>query len=457
MRILLVHSYYRLRGGEDVVFEAEAKMLESFGHEVYCYTKNNEDLVGKSRLTNVKNTIWNQTVANEITALIDQHGIEFVHFHNTFPSISPLAIRAAHRAGAVTVQTLHNSRPLCAAGVCYRDHQPCTDCVQSTFGYSAIRHACFHDSRMATGAVVLKNYIHRVRHTYLNFLDVAIAPTHYVRERYQASTVPYCPIAVKPHFLETNLTEGDGSGGYAMFVGRLSEEKGLRTLLDAWPKLKQRLDLKIVGKGPLEGEVRARSSQPTRSDHTANAGNRITYLGQLSQEQVYDAMGNAALLVLPSHCAESFGRVVIEAFAKGTPVVCANQGGQAELVHPGVGGTFISGDAIDLAKVIDSLVGAPDRSLSAMRTDARREYERHYTAEINHEQLQRIYTEATRRRWPDRATVRDERKHHPASLKRIDPMSPSLKSRRNTPQESDVQRDTNDELGRRASTGPETR
>lgn len=415
MRILLVHSYYRLRGGEDVVFEAEANMLESFGHEVFRYTRRNEDLVAQGRLANFKNTIWNREVADDITRLIRSQRIDVAHFHNTFPAISPLSIRAAHRAGAVTVQTLHNSRPLCAAGVCYRDHQPCTACIGKTFALPAIQHACFHDSRMATSAVVLKNLVHRAKKTFQNYLDVAIAPTKYVRDRYVSSNFPFAPIVVKPHFIDVELATGAGRGGYALFVGRLSEEKGLRTLLEAWPKLRGHLPLKIIGKGPLENEVRDVAANSLRHDQNNPPCNAVEHLGQLDQHSVYDAIGDAAVLILPSHCAESFGRVVIEAYAKGTPVVCANQGGQAELVHPGVGGTFQSGDADDLARVIDSLItltnNQPDAAangpgryevLDAMRPLARLEYEQYYTAAINHDRLQQIYTNAIAKRWPDR-------------------------------------------------------
>ncbi|MCM2372989.1 glycosyltransferase family protein [Aporhodopirellula aestuarii] len=122
--VLLVRSYDRLRGGKDVVFEAEADMLEGFGHEVMCYTRRNEDMVNQGRPANRRNTDWNRAVVDDIFRMIQEHRIEFEHSHDTFPANSPLSIRAAHEADAVTVQTLHNSRPLCATAVCYRDNQP---------------------------------------------------------------------------------------------------------------------------------------------------------------------------------------------------------------------------------------------------------------------------------------------------------------------------------------------
>jgi glycosyltransferase involved in cell wall biosynthesis len=469
MRILLVHSYYRLRGGEDVVFEAEAEMLATFGHEVRTYTRYNSELLDQGRLTNFTNTIWNRKVANEISDLVREHRIEIVHFHNTFPAISPLAIQAAHEAGAVTVQTLHNSRKLCAAGVCYRDHQPCTKCVRKSFALPAILHGCYHDNRMATAAVVLKNWLHRTNRTFEKYLDVAIAPTHFVRERYEDSDYPISRIVVKPHFVERDLECGDGRGGFALFVGRLSEEKGVRTLLDAWPRLRNRLPLKVIGQGPLEAELIALADRSAANSGQDIDRNEIEYLGQLSQTEVYAAMGDAAVLILPSHCAESFGRVVIEAFAKGTPVICANQGGQAELVHPGVGATFRSGDADDLARVIDELISESSlmtdgsvrphfEILNAMRPVARLEYETHYNALINHERLQQIYSDAMARRWPhlepspktsqiDEATEVFSQSH---SLAAVSSMAANVP----VSIHDDVNGNTNHKLGRRTSTGP---
>ncbi|MCC9658713.1 glycosyltransferase family 4 protein [Rhodopirellula halodulae] len=380
MRILAVHSYYRQRGGEDVVFDAETELLQQRGHDVVRFTRQNDSLSGGSALSNAQATIWNRVVARDLVRAIQDHGSELVHFHNTFPAISASAIRAAHESGTATVLTLHNSRLLCPRAVCFRAGQPCEQCVASRFNLPAIRHGCFHDSRMASAVVALNNWLHRNRKTYQRFLDLAIAPTHFVKQRYEASSYPMPPIEVKPHFVEAHLEPGQGDGGYALFVGRLSEEKGLNILLDAWQQLSQPLPLKLIGDGPMIGMMK---SLPEN----------IEYLGRLDQESVYRAMADAAVLILPSHCAESFGRVVVEAFASGTPVITANQGGQAELVHSLVGATFESGNAKSLADVVDRFVIEAEQSI-AMREVARQEYEDKYSADSNYEWLIRLYHEA---------------------------------------------------------------
>lgn len=325
----------------------------------------------------------------------------------------------------------------------------------------AIRNACFHDSRLATGVVAIQNWLHRTRKTYLRSLNLAIAPTEFVKKRYVDSGHPMPPIVVKPHFVETGLPFGQGDGGYALFVGRLSEEKGLKVLLDAWDRLTQPIPLKIIGDGPLQ--------------HLLNVSrDNVEYLGRLDQDDVYKTMADAAMLILPSHCAESFGRVVVEAFACGTPVVCANQGGQAELVHPGVGALFESGNASELASVVDRFVENAEETI-AMRDAARSEFVAKYSDEINHRQLLDIYYQAlTLRGRTDVSRMKDfnlrvDPKHamtrsysempstesEAAKL----PLDPSSTPTNNNASEPEPPRRTesmrgHDELGRWASTGP---
>jgi glycosyltransferase involved in cell wall biosynthesis len=177
---------------------------------------------------------------------------------------------------------------------------------------------------------------------------------------------------------------GSGRGGYALYVGRLSQEKGVETLLDAWSRLRHPLPLKIVGDGPLASAV---ATAATRLESVA-------YLGRRSRADVQALMADAAVLICPSIFYETFGQVVIEAFAVGTPVVTTAGGAAAELVAgTGAGELVAPGDAADLARALDYLF--TDRStLSSMRAAARAQYEAHYTAGANYAQLMQIYRDA---------------------------------------------------------------
>jgi glycosyltransferase involved in cell wall biosynthesis len=191
-------------------------------------------------------------------------------------------------------------------------------------------------------------------------------------------------IAIKPNFIHPDPGPGNGQGGYAVFIGRLSPEKGIKTLLSAWTQLAGRLPLKIVGDGPLAENVKAAANQ------TAS----IEWLGRRQPPEVLSLLGEAACLVMPSIWYETFGRTIIEAYAKGTPVVASRLGAMAELVHDGHSGLlFEPGDPADLALKIHALLDDPARTIG-MRRAARREYEDKYTAETNYEMMMAIYAEA---------------------------------------------------------------
>ncbi|XHX79780.1 MAG: glycosyltransferase family 4 protein [Stenomitos frigidus ULC029] len=193
--------------------------------------------------------------------------------------------------------------------------------------------------------------------------------------------LPAEKFAFKTNFLHPAPTPGDGKGGYALFVGRLSVEKGLGVMLDAWRQLGGKIPLKILGDGPMSSLVtEAMQEMP-----------EIEWLGRRSLEEVYEVVGKAAFLVFPSEWYETFGRVAIEAFARGTPVVASNIGAITELVdHKRTGMHFRPGDPTDLAAKIDWLLTHP-LELSQMRTAVRAEFEHKYTAEDNYKRLMEIY------------------------------------------------------------------
>ena len=189
---------------------------------------------------------------------------------------------------------------------------------------------------------------------------------------------------VKPNFVEDPPAAGTGAGGYALFVGRLSAEKGLSTVLEAWQRLGRAIPLKIVGEGPLADSVEA-----TAADEFG-----VEYLGRRPLPEVYDLMGDARFLVQPSEWYEPFGRVAIEALARGTPVIASDLGGMAELIdHGRTGRLFRPGDAGDLAAAVDWALAHPGE-LATMRGCARAEFEAKYTAERNYRHLIAIYRRA---------------------------------------------------------------
>ncbi len=387
MRVLLVHNFYQQRGGEDQVFADEAALLEAHGHQVFRYTVHNDDVTGMNVLALAKSTIWNTQACKAIRTRLHRHRPDVVHFHNTLPLISPAAYHAVRSEGFPVVQTLHNYRLLCPGVLFLRDDHVCEACLGRHVAWPGLVHGCYRGSRMATGAVTAMLAAHRALGTWHTKVNVYIAPSEFVRQKFVQGGIPVRSITVKPHFIYPEQEEGFGEGGYALFVGRLSREKGVDTLLSAWDHLASLIPLKIVGDGPLASVVTEKSRQRPE----------ITWLGQQPAQEVLRLMGRASMVIVPSTSYETFGRTVIEAFAVGTPVVASNIGAIAELIdHERTGRLFQRGDPDDLMDQVVWMLTHPAQR-NRMRKAVRAEYEEKYTAERNYALLMDIYTSTTQR------------------------------------------------------------
>jgi glycosyltransferase involved in cell wall biosynthesis len=384
MNILVAHNYYKLAGGEDQCVAAEVAMLRAHGHHVTQYCLSNDATDGLGRLKLASRTIWSRPAFQDVRRLIRVHRPQVVHFHNTLPLISPAAYYAAHAEGVPVVQTLHNFRLVCVNPNLFRDGKPCEDCLGKMTPWRGVVHNCYRDSRAASAAVAAMVAAHWLFGTWRNAVDAYIALSEFSRRKFIEGGLPANKIAIKSNFVYPEPRTGDGNGGYALYVGRLSVEKGLQTLLKAWQSLKEAVPLKIAGDGPLAPLVQ----------EAAARNPAIQWLRDVSHEKVYDLIGAAAFLILPSQCYENAPRVLVEAFAKGTPVVASKLGAMAETIDVGRNGLlFAPGNPEDLTTKARSLF-ADLPTLKRMRRIARETFDQNFTAEVNHEALMAIYTSA---------------------------------------------------------------
>lgn len=386
MRILVAHNSYQQAGGEDQCVADEAVMLATHGHEVTQYRLSNNAVDSMGRLALGARTVWSGSAASDLQRLIRTYRPEVVHFHNTLPLISPSGYYAARKEGVPIVQTLHNFRIACVNALLFREGEVCEDCLGGSLLWRGVIRRCYRGSSSASAAIAAMVAVHRTAGTWRRAVDAYIALTDFSRRKFIAAGLPADRIAVKSNFACRDPGPGLGDGGYAIFVGRLSGEKGLSTLLEAWRRLHGAVPLKIVGDGPLAPAVEA----------AARKG-EVEWLGAVPQDSVYRLIGEAAFLVLPSECYENFPRVVIEAFAKSTPVIASCLGAMAEIVEDGETGLhFRPGDPEDLADKVRSVLRDPS-SLERMRRSARLTFERKFTAQTNHETLMAIYERARAR------------------------------------------------------------
>ncbi|MGC4049641.1 MAG: glycosyltransferase family 4 protein [Paludibaculum sp.] len=385
LNILLTHNFYQQSGGEDSVFEQEYDLLRQRGHKVVRLTRDNRSVESMGRLPLIRSTFWNSEVAREVKEIIHSEKIDLVHSHNTFPLISPSIYTAAKEAGVPIVQTIHNYRLVCAAATLTRNGQPCDDCSTSNSMIPAVFHRCYRSSTAATLVLTGMLRAHRVAGTWTSKVTRYIALTQFMKTKLVAGGLPAEKITVKPNFYPDRLSPRKTLGRFALFVGRLSPEKGPGILLDAWSK-DVRLPLTIVGSGPEHDSISKRAlNMPD-----------VRVVGPQSSQQVFDLMRDAYCLIVPSLWYEGFPMVIIEAFAAGLPVLVSGHGSLAEIVEDGSTGLhFRPGDSDDLAAKVGRLVSSP---LDAQRMGhaARAEFESKYTADSNYRMLEEIYGEALR-------------------------------------------------------------
>ena len=384
LKILVAHNRYQQAGGEDGVVEREAAMLVRAGHQVELLTFHNETITTPlARMQAAARSFYSTRSYRQTVAALQCFQADILHVHNFLPNLSPSVFFAANAARVPVVQTLHNYRLLCANALLYREGAPCEQCIDQRSFLPGVRHACYRGSRMGSAVVGGGMAIHAALGTWIHRVDRYIALTRFAAQKLGQSRIPPGRIRIKPNFI-ADPGVGHGSGGFALFAGRLSEEKGIETLLAADALGNLPIPIHIAGDGPLLAQVRQAARRP---------GSELVVLGARSAAQLQDLMKQAALLLVPSLFYEGFPLVVVEALSVGLPVVASRVGGLPEIVEEGVSALLHTpGDPAALAGAIQSFLAQPAR-IVAMRAAARSLYLARYTEAANCQALLEIYQE----------------------------------------------------------------
>lgn len=374
MRILTIHNKYQLRGGEDESSDAEDKLLRDRGHDVLRYEVSNAKIVPGRYIQVGLQTVYSPASYKEIRTALVNFRPDIAGIQNFFPLVSPAAYFACVREHVPVIQTLRNYRLLCPNALLYRDGAVCEDCLGKSVPWPGVVHGCYRGSVLGSAAVASMISVHHWMKTWQGRISLYVALSEFSRKKFIEGGLPASKIVVKPNFVYPDPGYSPAPGRFALFVGRLTKEKGIETLLAAWRKLKTDATLRIVGDGPLQAAVKS----------TARDCPNIQYDGQLKVREVYDLMGAASFMIVPSQWYETFGRVVAEGFAKGTPALVSDLGALAELVEPGrTGWKFRASDVDNLSATLDNILANPQNAV-AMRSAARDEFVSKYTAEINY-------------------------------------------------------------------------
>lgn len=381
MKILIVHNYYKIPGGEDTVVKAETELLRKNGHEVILYTRSNDELSKFSGIRKLKlpfMTVFNRGVYKDIRGLIKKEDIEIVHVHNTLNVVSPSVYYAALKEKVPVVQTIHNFRLLCPGALFLKNGCVCEECLSKGVLH-AVKNKCYRGSRLETLAVAVTLLIHRATGIYKKINYICLTDFNKEKMLNMKGIRPE-KIFVKPNFMPADTKFSEDSDEYYIYAARLEEAKGIRVLLDAFSdeRLRNR-KLMIIGSGPLLEECREIVLQKDLSN--------VTLKGQVPNETAKELISKARALILPTLWYEGFPMTIVESYSKGTPVIASNIGNPAVLVEEGITGTLFNvGDKSSLA---DAVMRIED--FKNIRDTTYQTFLTKYSSEKNYEMLMKIY------------------------------------------------------------------
>lgn len=382
MKILVIHNEYLQRGGEDTVFAQEQELLASRGHEVASLLFSNATIsTAWDKVKYSLKCIYNRDAYQLVLEKLKTFQPDVIHVHNFFYVASPAIFYAAKKMGIPVVMTLHNYRLICPSAFLFHNGDIYRDSIHKIFPLSAVAKKVWNNSFFLTASIVLCTGIHKMLGTFRKHVDGFIVFTEFSRNLFLDSSLQLSKESffIKPNFSEDNGATTAERGNYFLFVGRLSEEKGLNILLKASEQ--GPFTLKILGDGPLREKVEAYASRyPT-----------IEYLGKRPQEEVRGFMQQARALIFPSIWYEGMPMVILEAFSCGTPVIASRLGNPQSMITEGVNGLFFAPkDAENMVEAVRKLNDSPDLQ-QTLSEGARATYEQHYSPQQNYDTLIDIY------------------------------------------------------------------
>jgi glycosyltransferase involved in cell wall biosynthesis len=350
VRILIVHNAYRHPGGEDTCVSNEFDALRGAGHDVRLFAP--QSPAGLGAIVGAIKAPFGGGAVSSLGGILRDWTPEVLHAHNLFPLLSPRIFKDAKARGVVTVQTLHNFRPLCLNGLFMTPSlEVCERCPTQESYRPGILRGCYRKSPAQSSALAAHLSLADSQDWY-DHVDRFIAPSEFLKEKYVRYGFPSSRITVQGHFVRSTAPEGASPAQpYVLYLGRLSEEKGVRWLLSLFGKSNGPMRLVTAGSGPLEAEVRAAE------------GPFCHWAGRVEGELKRKWIREATAIVLASECYENFPLAVAEGNVEGTPAIVARQGGMAELVREGeTGETFTLHNETDFWFALSRLQSRVDRS-----------------------------------------------------------------------------------------------
>ncbi|TET09972.1 MAG: glycosyltransferase family 1 protein [Candidatus Atribacteria bacterium] len=389
MKILICHNYYIDRGGEDVVFEYEADTLQSKGYDVVLYCKHNKSINSFIKKIGVfLNFFFSFNTFREVKKIIKEEKLDIAHIHNIFPLISPSIYFVLKKYKIPVIQTIHNFRFFCSNGLCLKGGKICTKCEINRF--SNIFNVC-SDKKLYDFFLSVVIYFIRKFRIYDIFIDYFIVPSIFVRNKIIECGLSGNKIFIKRHslnskkiFIKENHYKINDDDKYFLFIGRLSEEKGIDNLIKIFKEIRK-IKLKILGDGPLISDIRKLIER--------NKLNNIKMLGYVEGNFKNKLISNSLAVIIPSICFENCPLVLIESLMMGTPVVVNNIGALPEFISNGYNG-FVYNNLKQLEEIILKLYSMDQSDGYKMRENCKKSFFEFFNEDKNFKVIDNIYKKA---------------------------------------------------------------
>lgn len=390
MRILQVHNTYMAGlGGEDIVVDAERKLLLENGHMVEQYLTSNSDINTGSIIKSLSSgiqSIWSSKHYHLLSKKIEDFKPHVVHVHNTFAVMSPSIFWAIKRAKIPCVLTLHNYRLICATSTLFRNGQLCEKCI-GRLPLPALQHGCRYNGSVLTGSLlVTTQVVHRCLRTYINCVDAFIVLSNSFSQIMKRANLPADKLYVKYNSVTDSYKQNSALGTRKLlvaYVGQITKAKGVDVLLKAWSSLEMNDGcLVIIGDGPDKAVLQ--DSYNYRSD--------IVWMGRQTHEKVFETLRKSRFLVMPSLWHEPFGLSGVEALMLGTPVIVPNHVALALLEGFKEAGFIYNGSSVtSLSQILKQAVRISHLDWDRLSTGARQLYLDNFTPAKNYKSLVEIY------------------------------------------------------------------
>lgn len=381
-RILIVHNYYQIPGGEDTVVSNEKEMLKHHGHVVILYSRKNSELQQMSKFHKLLLPfimVFNIRTYFDVKKIIREQKIDIVHVHNTLCLISPAVYYAARSMKIPIIQTIHNFRLLCPGATFYRDGHICEDCIKHGLT-CAVKHSCYRKNKLQTLACVMCTKIHRLTGIYAGLNYICL--TEFNKEKLLSlKQIKPEKVYIKPNFTyDIGLPKNNGE--YYLYIGRIEEIKGISLLIDAFSKMPDK-HLILAGTG-LDLENYKMEITQKRLDN-------ISFIGFVNRKQLARILGKAKAVIVSSQWYETFGMIIIESFASHTPVIVGNIGNVGALVEDGFNGIkYLYNSPSSLVQAINKF---ERMDIQVMGENAYRTFQKKYNEKNNYKILNDIYND----------------------------------------------------------------